>query len=93
MSPAKAIKRHPELGTLGAGKVADIGVFAMRTGVFAFKDAWAKKMLGRQKLETLLTVRNGRIVFDQDGLSRPDWKTSGQGPVASVQLQKTEVIQ
>ena len=73
VSPAKAIKR-PELGTLGAGKGADIGVFTMRQGVFAFKDAWAKKMLGRQKLECLLTVRDGRIVFDQEGLSRPDWK-------------------
>lgn len=75
VSPAKAIRRYPELGTLGAGKTADIGVFAMRQGVFAFKDAWAKKMLGRQKLECLVTVRNGRIVFDQEGLSRPDWKT------------------
>ncbi len=75
VSPAKAIKRYPELGTLGVGKTADIGVFTMRQGVFAFKDAWAKKMLGRQKLECLLTVRNGRIVFDQEGLSRPDWKT------------------
>jgi dihydroorotase len=74
VSPAKAIKR-PELGTLGEGKGADIGVFTMRQGVFAFKDAWAKKMLGRQKLECVLTVRDGRIVFDQEGLSRPDWKT------------------
>ena len=55
--------------------MADIGVFAMRQGVFAFKDAWAKKMLRRQKLECLVTVRNGRIVFDQEGFSRPDWKT------------------
>lgn len=73
VSPAKAMHRYPELGTLGAGKTADIGVFVLRQGVFAFKDAWAKKMLGRQKLECLLTVRNGKIVFDQEGLSMPEW--------------------
>ena len=69
VGPAKAIRRYPELGTLGVGQPADLGVFALRQGVFAFKDAWAKKFLGRQKLECLLTVRNGRIVFDQEGLS------------------------
>jgi predicted amidohydrolase len=65
VNPAKAIQRFPELGTLGEGKVADIAVLYLRTGVFAFKDAWQKKFLGTQKLENVLTVRNGAVVFDQ----------------------------
>lgn len=77
VSPAKAIKRYPELGTLGVGRTADIAVLALREGVFAFKDAWGKKYLGRKKLECLLTVREGKIVFDQEGLSWPEWTTAG----------------
>ena len=72
VAPAKAIHRFPDLGTLGPGKEADVGVFALRTGVFAFKDAWGKKALGGRKLECVLTVRAGKIVFDLDGRSFPE---------------------
>lgn len=78
VNPARAIKRFPELGTLGAGYTADIAVLALRTGVFAFKDAWSKKLLGRQKIECVLTVRDGAIVYDEEGLSRPLWSTAGE---------------
>jgi len=77
VNPARAIRRFPELGTLGAGQVADIAVLALREGVFAFKDSWGKKLLGNRKLECVLTVRAGRIVYDEDGLSRPLWSTMG----------------
>jgi dihydroorotase len=68
VSPARAIGRFPEIGTLGEGKVADIAVFDLKTGVFAFKDAWHNKLMGTKKLECVLTVRAGKIVFD--GVSR-----------------------
>ena len=77
VNPAKAIKRFPELGALGEGRVADIGVFAIREGVFAFKDSWGKKMMGERKLECVLTVRNGRLVFDAEGRGFPEWTTAG----------------
>lgn len=64
--PAKAIGRFPGLGTLGEGAVADIAVLALRGGVFAFKDAWGKKMLGTQKLECVATIRAGKLVFEGD---------------------------
>jgi dihydroorotase len=72
--PAQAIGRYPELGTLGPGKTADIAVLAPRQGVFAFKDAWSKKLLANEKLECVLTVRGGKIVYDAEGVSMPEWK-------------------
>src|SRR5262249_34022925 len=49
VAPAKEIHRFPELGTLAEGRPADIAVFELRSGVFAFKDSWSKKRLGKQK--------------------------------------------
>jgi len=76
-APARAIRRFPDLGTLGESRAADVAVLALREGAFAFKDAWGKKFLGSRKVECLLTVRDGRIVFDADGRSRPEWSTAG----------------
>ncbi|HEU0138884.1 MAG TPA: amidohydrolase/deacetylase family metallohydrolase [Bryobacteraceae bacterium] len=75
--PAEVIRRYPELGTLGEGRVADISVFELRTGVFAFKDAWHKKMLGNKKLEAVATIRDGKLVYDRKGLGFPEWTKAG----------------
>ena len=77
VNPARAIHRFPELGTLGVGRAADITVLAMRAGAMAFKDSWHKKLLGQKKLECVLTVRAGKIVYDEEGLSWPVWSTAG----------------
>ena len=65
VNPAKEIGRYPELGTLGAGKIADIAVLEEQTGVFAFKDSWPAKRLGTKRLECVLTVRAGKVVYEQ----------------------------
>lgn len=78
VNPARAIKRFPELGTLDEGKVADVAVFEMKTGVFAFKDAWSNKMLGTQKLECVATFRDGKLVIDLNGLAFPKWTEAGE---------------
>ena len=65
VNPAKEIGRYPELGTLGVGKAADIAVLAEQTGVFAFKDAWPAKRLGTRRLECVLTVRDGNVVYQR----------------------------
>jgi len=78
VSPAKAIARYPELGTLGEGRVADIAIFRLKSGVFAFKDAWQHKTLGTQKLECVLTVRAGDPVFDLEGRGFPEWDKAGK---------------
>ena len=77
VSPAKAIQRFPELGTLGRGKAADIAVLKYEEGVFPLKDAWQKKLMATKRVRCVLTVRNGEIVFDEDGLAFPLWTESG----------------
>jgi predicted amidohydrolase len=65
VNPAKEIGRYPELGTLGVGQVADIAVLEQQSGVFAFKDAWPAKRLGTKRLEAVLTVRSGQVVYER----------------------------
>ena len=65
VNPATEIGRYPELGTIGIGKVADIAVLAERTGVFAFKDSWPAKRLGTKRLECVVTVRGGELVYER----------------------------
>jgi dihydroorotase len=73
VNPAKEIARYPEIGTLGAGKTADIAVLEDQNGVFAFKDAWPAKKLGSHRLECVLTIRGGKVVYDRDGRTFPAW--------------------
>jgi len=65
VNPAKEIGRYPELGTLSVGRVADIAVLEAETGVFVFKDSWPAKRLGTKRLENVLTVRAGKIVYER----------------------------
>jgi len=78
VNPAKEIGRFPEVGTLGVGRFADIAVLENQSGVFAFKDSWPAKRLGEHRLECVLTIRGGRVVYDRDGRAFSDWKT---GPI------------
>ena len=78
VNPAKAIGKFPEIGTLGEGSGADIAVLVMEQGVFAFKDAWGKKKMGNRRLRAVMTIRDGEIVFDEDGRAFPLWTESGE---------------
>ena len=65
VNPAKAIGRYPELGTLAVGRTADIAVLEEQTGVFAFKDSWPAKRLGTKRLNCVLTIRDGKLVYER----------------------------
>ena len=78
MEPARVIKKLPEIGTLGEGRAADIAVLAAREGVFALKDSWGKKRLATKKLENVLTIRAGKLVWDAEGRGFPEWTKAGQ---------------
>ena len=77
VEPARAIRR-PELGTLSVGADADIGVLELVQGEFGFVDSGRARMRGHQRFECALTARAGEIVWDRNGLSRPDWEAAGE---------------
>jgi dihydroorotase len=77
-NPAREI-HHEELGNLSVGSPADIAVLSLEKGRFGFTDMYGARMDGTQRFECQLTVRNGKIVYDLNGLSRPDWKTLPKG--------------
>ncbi len=76
VNPAKAIRR-PELGNLSEGSVADIAVLELQKGQFAFLDSGHGKLIGDKRLRCVLTVRNGKVVWDTEGLSLTDWSNAG----------------
>jgi len=66
--PAKSIKRE-DLGKLSEGSVADVAVLSLRDGKFGFIDAGGNRIEGNQKFEAELTIRDGKIVWDLNGIS------------------------
>ena len=76
LNPARAIHR-PDLGTLGEGAGADIAVIEQQTGKFGYLDSGHGKLIGDRKLVCVLTVRNGQVVWDTEGLSLPDAARAG----------------
>lgn len=71
-NPAQVIKRT-DLGHLSVGAVADLTVLNLREGDFGFIDSQGSKMKGNKKLECELTVREGAIVYDLNGLGATAW--------------------
>ena len=70
--PAKYIQRL-NLGHLSVGSEADITLLQLQKGNFGFIDTNGKKMKGDQKLICEMTIRNGKVVYDLNGLASPDW--------------------
>ncbi|SHN24122.1 dihydroorotase [Cyclobacterium lianum] len=73
-NPAQVIRRE-DLGHLDPGSEADIAVFSLREGDFGFQDIRRTRISGDKKLETEMTIRAGRIVWDLNGLSAPHWES------------------
>jgi len=66
--PAQVINR-PDLGHLSVGAEADVAVFTLRKGKFGFLDVRSLRLEGDRKLETELTIRSGRVVWDLNGIA------------------------
>ena len=69
---AKSIKKE-NLGNLSIGSIADIAILNLREGDFGFIDTKNKKMNGTKKLECELTIKDGKIVYDLNGLASLKW--------------------
>ncbi len=74
---AKAIRRN-DLGNLDEGAIADIAVLELERGRFAFLDSGRAKHIGDRRLNAILTVRAGEIVWDLKGLAAEEFSNVGQ---------------
>ena len=72
VTPAQEIG-HPELGTLSVGAEADVAVLNLQEGHFGFVDCGKAKYFGSQKLTAKLTLRAGKVVYDPEGMTMPEW--------------------
>lgn len=70
--PAQVIKRE-ELGNLSVGAVADITLLKSELGEFGFIDTQNKKMDGTKKIVCEMTIREGNVVYDLNGLASTPW--------------------
>lgn len=69
-APAQAIKRE-ELGNLSTGAIADVAIFSMRQGDFGFWDRVGYNLKSKQKFECEITIKDGAIVYDLNGIANP----------------------
>jgi dihydroorotase len=77
-NPAREIKRE-ELGNLSVGAPADVALLRVEKGKFGFTDIYGARLDGTHKLTCELTIRSGLVVYDLNGISRPNWKTLPSG--------------
>jgi dihydroorotase len=71
--PAREI-HHEELGHLSIGSPADVAVLRVVEGNFGFIDSANTRMNGTRKLVCEMTLRDGRIVWDLNGMNSEDWE-------------------
>ncbi len=72
--PAQSIKRQ-DIGNLSEGSVADVAVLGIRQGKFGYTDAGNNRIEGKEKFEAELTIRDGKIVWDLNGISAAPYST------------------
>jgi dihydroorotase len=71
--PAREI-HHEELGNLSVGSVADVAVLRLEHGDFGFVDSAGLRMKGDRMLVGELTLRDGHVVWDLNGITSEDWE-------------------
>ncbi len=76
INPAVNIK-HPELGHLSVGAVADVAVLNLMNGAFAYSDAAKGRLEGNQRLICELTLKDGKVVWDWNARSAEDYRKLG----------------
>jgi dihydroorotase len=72
-NPAKEINKQ-QLGHLSVGALADVTLLSLDKGTFGFVDVGGSKVVGDKKLTCQMTVLNGDIVWDLNGLAATVYK-------------------
>ena len=71
-NPAREIQ-HEELGNLSVGSPADVTALRLEKGQFGFTDQIGARFDGTQRLVAELTLRDGKVVYDLNGITRETW--------------------
>jgi dihydroorotase len=77
-NPAREIQ-HEELGNLSVGSPADVTVLRLEKGKFGFTDQIGARLDGTEKLVAELTMRDGKVVYDLNGITRESWEKIPSG--------------
>ncbi len=72
-NPAQIIHKK-ELGNLSIGAPADVALLSLDKGSFGYIDVGGFKITGDKKLVCQLTLRDGEVVWDLNGLAAPAYK-------------------
>jgi len=72
-NPAQIINRK-ELGHLSVGAAADVVLLSMEKGSFGYVDTGGNVMRGDKKLLCQMTMLNGEVVWDLNGLAANPYK-------------------
>ena len=67
-NPAKSIRRN-DLGSLTIGNKADIAILSLISGDYGFVDAAGFRIKGDKKFQAELTIKEGVVEWDLNGLS------------------------
>jgi Predicted amidohydrolase len=73
-NPAREIKQE-QIGHMSVGAIADVAVLRRERGRFGLVDMNGARMDSTERLICELTLRDGKVVYDLNGVSRPDWRT------------------
>jgi dihydroorotase len=71
-NPAREIKME-NLGHLSVGAPADIAIMRLEKGKFGFLDQRGGRLDGTERLGCELTMRDGEVVWDLNGLASLPW--------------------
>lgn len=74
-NPAKEIGQD-HLGHLTVGAPADVAVLRLEKGKFGFLDQRGGRLDGTQRLGCELTLRDGQVVYDLNGLASEPWNAT-----------------
>jgi predicted amidohydrolase len=74
--PARAIGRE-DLGKLREGGTANVALFTVERGTFGLVDDHDRRLQAKARLTCVMTIRNGNVVWDLNGLSIREWTQAG----------------
>jgi dihydroorotase len=70
---ARALKQDAT-GHLSVGAAADLAVVRVERGEYGFVDSFGTRLKAAQRLACELTLRDGKVVYDLNGIAQPDWR-------------------